>query len=102
LQQQPRPGCCNLPKSAGQSRQKAPRILICVGDLQGRRRARSPLRGDAADFKAGGPMQQTSPGWGDLIKVRPRTTNTQISRGRTAFISDHNGDAHAERAVEGL
>ncbi|HKO10744.1 MAG TPA: glycogen debranching N-terminal domain-containing protein [Acidobacteriaceae bacterium] len=47
-------------------------------------------------------MQQTSPGWGDLIKVRPRTTNTQISRGRTAFISDHNGDAHAEHAIEGM
>ena len=47
-------------------------------------------------------MQQRSPGWGDLIQVRPRTTNVQISRGRTAFISDHNGDAHREHAIEGL
>lgn len=37
-----------------------------------------------------------------LIQVRPRTANTQISRGRTAFISEHNGEAHPEHAVEGL
>lgn len=47
-------------------------------------------------------MQQNSPGWGDLIKIRPRTSNTQISRGRTAFISDHNGEAHREQPIEGL
>ena len=47
-------------------------------------------------------MQQNRPGWGDLIEVRPRSSNTQISRGRTAFICDHNGDAHREHAIEGL
>lgn len=43
-------------------------------------------------------------GTGDavVIKVRPRTTNTQISRGRTAFICDHDGEAHSEHAIEGL
>jgi hypothetical protein len=46
-------------------------------------------------------MQQGNPG-GNLIKVRPRTTNTQISRGRTAFISDHNGEADRKHAIEGL
>lgn len=39
---------------------------------------------------------------GTLIKVRPRTANTQISRGRTAFISEHNGEAHPDHAIEGL
>lgn len=39
---------------------------------------------------------------GDLIKVRPRTAHTQISRGRTAFISNHNGEAHPDQPVEGL
>lgn len=43
-------------------------------------------------------MQQNS----DLILVRPRTANTQISRGRTAFITEHNGEAHPEHAIEGL
>jgi glycogen debranching enzyme len=37
-----------------------------------------------------------------LIKVRPRASTTEISRGRTAFVSEHDGTAHAEHAAEGL
>ena len=47
-------------------------------------------------------MRQSNPGSRNLIKVRPRTANTQISRGRTAFISEHNGEAHPDHAAEGL
>lgn len=47
-------------------------------------------------------MQQKYPGAGNLIQVRPRTANTQISRGRTAWITEHNGEAHPEHAIEGL
>jgi glycogen debranching enzyme len=37
-----------------------------------------------------------------LIEVRPRTAETLISRGRTAFISDNEGEAHSEHAIQGL
>lgn len=47
-------------------------------------------------------MRYNSPGEGELIRIRPRTTNSQISRGRTAFICDHDGEAHPEHASEGL
>lgn len=47
-------------------------------------------------------MQQNIPDRGNLIKVRPRTTHTQISRGRTALICEHNGEAHPEQPIEGL
>lgn len=47
-------------------------------------------------------MHQSGPGGPVLIKVRPRTTNRQISRGRTAFICDRDGEAHAKHPIEGL
>lgn len=47
-------------------------------------------------------MRESSPGRGELIRIRPRTTSTQISRGRTAFICEHDGEVHCEQAIEGL
>lgn len=38
----------------------------------------------------------------DLVKIRPRATTVQLSRGRTAFITGLEGEAHPERPIEGL
>lgn len=38
----------------------------------------------------------------NLVKLRPRASTVQLSRGRTAFISGLDGHAHKERPVEGL
>lgn len=37
-----------------------------------------------------------------LIRLRPRATTVQLSRGRTAFITGLEGEAHQERPIEGL
>lgn len=38
----------------------------------------------------------------NLVKIRPRATTVQVSRGRTAFVSSLEGEVHAERPAEGL
>lgn len=47
-------------------------------------------------------MQKGSPGRSNLISIRPRNSNTMISRGRTAFVSDNLGEAHKNHSGEGL
>jgi len=38
----------------------------------------------------------------DLIKIRPRFGTVQISRGRTVFVSEFDGNAKPEFPLEGL
>lgn len=42
------------------------------------------------------------PGRGSLIQIRPRAGRVQISRGRTAFVSEEDGYSQKETPVEGL
>ncbi|MGC1870377.1 MAG: glycogen debranching N-terminal domain-containing protein [Acidobacteriaceae bacterium] len=47
-------------------------------------------------------MEDHNPGKGSLIQIRPRVTTTHLSRGRTAFVSKHNGEVEQDRAKQGL
>jgi glycogen debranching enzyme len=47
-------------------------------------------------------MGERTPGKNSLIKIRPRADTVQVSRGRTALISDLHGDISRDHAVEGL
>lgn len=47
-------------------------------------------------------MMNQSPGWGELIRIRPRPDTFQLSRGRTVFISGHDGEADEKQALQGL
>ncbi|MGH9326923.1 MAG: glycogen debranching N-terminal domain-containing protein [Terriglobia bacterium] len=38
----------------------------------------------------------------DLVKIRPRATTIQVSRGRTALVSQEHGEIRRDRPIEGL
>ena len=41
-------------------------------------------------------------GGSNLVMIRPRPNTIQVSRGRTAFTSELNGEVHPDRPIEGL
>ena len=47
-------------------------------------------------------MRTSSSGQGSLIRIRPRLDRVEISRGRTSFVSEHDGRTKKEIPVEGL
>ncbi|HZP33261.1 MAG TPA: glycogen debranching N-terminal domain-containing protein [Candidatus Acidoferrales bacterium] len=47
-------------------------------------------------------MTGSQPSDRDLAKIRPRADTIQLSRGRTAFVSDQSGVIHAEEPIHGL
>lgn len=47
-------------------------------------------------------MGADNPGHANLIKIRPRGDRAEISRGRTSFVSEYDGDVRKEIAIEGL
>src|SRR5690348_1449968 len=47
-------------------------------------------------------MTAENPVQGTLIKIRPRGDRVEISRGRTSFVSEYDGNVRKEIAIEGL
>lgn len=47
-------------------------------------------------------MGADNSGQANLIKIRPRGDRVEISRGRTSFVSEYDGEARKEIPIEGL